>query len=114
MKTTYEWCAEQVDDCGDIIDTTRHDSRAQAAAEAVDPTLGAVKVQVALVRETGDDLHGMTGRFYAYVRNGRLDRRFSSCDGDDGQPLNDGPDVPKRFLAGEDLALGRVIGRSPA
>lgn len=96
MPVTYEFVVETLDfyvGCGDdpdIIECPEFDTLREAAAYAAacdEPW------RIALRRDTGNDLEGVTSRFYAYPDSGgRLPARMESAFG-----LDDGPDVPARF-----------------
>lgn len=97
MATTYEFVVETLDfypDCGndpDIIDCSFFPS----LSEAENFTKGCDEPwRIALVRDTGDDLEGLTERYYAYPDVcGKLSGSMESASG-----LQDGPAIPKRFL----------------
>ena len=87
MGVSYEWVAEPVDQHGDIIDPifgdTFNDVRDVDAADFEN----AVAVNIALVRNVGNDDQGLQDRQYAYLTGGILPNEF-----------NEGADVPVRFI----------------
>lgn len=94
MPTTYEFVVEQMESCNDdadIIDTSGFD-RMDEAIEFRNQC-NEWPTRICLRRDTGNDLEGITERYYAYASNGVLQDRFESCMG-----AQDGPPVPKRFL----------------
>ena len=110
MATTYEWTVEELDwyeGCGDdpdIIDPHFFDTLAEAIkfAATVDATDGPQPpCRIGLMRRVGNDRDGETDRSYAYLVNDgmayALPARFEYLQG-----AQDGPDVPKRFLAETD------------
>ena len=96
MGVTYEFVVEQLDRSAgsssepDIIDTSAFDTLAEAtsfARSCNEPS------RIALRRDVGNDLDGLTDRCYAYPDgDGWLPERFETADG-----LQDGPAVPARF-----------------
>lgn len=97
MVTVYEFVVETLDyydghEPGnpDIIDTSGFDTLPEALAfanQCEEPW------RIALRRDVGNDVEGLTDRGYAYPdANGRLPERFETCDG-----AQDGANVPKRF-----------------
>lgn len=92
----YEWIVNEVDEFEDIIEVSHFDTRkdAQAFADA-GPNHGGVKMEIALVRDVGNDLDGLTDRSWAYLRDdGTLPEHFDYGMGEEG------PRVPKRFHGG--------------
>lgn len=90
MTTTYEFVVETLDELDDIIDTSGFDTLDEASlcAQQCDEPW-----RIALRRDTGNDVEGLTERYYAYPdKNGKLPERMETCDG-----AEDGPNVPKRF-----------------
>lgn len=89
MATVYEWAAELERD-GEIFDVQRADTIADASEALL--AFDAEKIRLVLIRETGDDTRGLTGRLWAYARNGMLPSYFEDAD---GSPTHTA--VPKRF-----------------
>lgn len=89
MKIAYEWVIETVNEHGDIGDVNHADTfagaRRMAAAVAADLAPGE-RVEVGLVRDSGDEVDGLQDRQWAYLEDGLLPERF------DG-----GAKVPARF-----------------
>jgi hypothetical protein len=85
MKTTYEWVAEPVDKNGDIIDPIFGDTFEEVCGVEVSDFEGAVRINIALVRNTGDEESGLNERQYAYLKGGIL----TEFDG--------GASIPNRF-----------------
>jgi hypothetical protein len=96
MATIYEFVAETLDfypGCGDdpdVVDCCFF-PELNEAHEFVRQEDGPWRI--ALVRDTGNDLDGLTGRFYAYPdSSGFLPERMETCTG-----AGDGPVVPKKY-----------------
>lgn len=96
MATTYEFVVETLEfypGCGDdpeIIDCCFFPS----LHEAEDFAKGCEEPwRIALVRDTGDDINGLTSRYYAYPNDeGKLQDVMETCSG-----AEDGPNTPARF-----------------
>ena len=89
MNTFYEYATEWVDEADDIIDCGYYETLGVAKDYAKDIRYaGTVRVDIALVRSSGDEIDGLQERGYAYFdSNGNLPLRFT-----------DGNAVPVRFL----------------
>jgi hypothetical protein len=88
MKTSisYEWTLEEVDENGDIIDSNfayRLSNFNKASLEGKD---------LGLVRNEGSEENGLKGRYWAYVRDGKLPETF-----EDGAGNKISIKVPKKF-----------------
>jgi len=77
----YEWTAEQVDHHGDIQDVDFQDR-----LKELDTITRYQFVDIAVVKNTGDEANGITDRTWAYVEGGVLPTHFK-----------DGSKVPQRF-----------------
>lgn len=95
MTTTYEFVVETLENDGadpDIIDTCGFESMAEAehyAWACVEPW------RIALRRDTGNDMVGLTDRFYAYPdADGKLPEFMETA-----TDLADGPPIPKKYRA---------------
>lgn len=92
MPTTYEFVLETVDEHDDIIDTSGFDTMKEAHEYAL---MCDEPWRICLRRDTGNNVEGITDRFYAYPdANGRLPQRMETCD-----DAGDGPNVPKKYRA---------------
>jgi hypothetical protein len=82
MTTTYEWIVEHLDGepAGDpdILEVCHYDTYREAALETGVRTMLKRKknYRVALVREVGNDVEGLTERMWAYVVDGELPEYF--------------------------------------
>jgi hypothetical protein len=94
MTTRYEWIVEEIDEHGDIVDTSAWDTAADALAQADLLRLSVPSgwsVDVGLTRNVGNDDEGLTGRSWAYLdAEERLPAAFT--DGDADAP------VPQRYV----------------
>ena len=86
MKTVYEWCAERLD--GEDIVDHRHADRLRDLWPVDDDE------RLCLVRDTGDDINGLSDRMWAYADNRMLPSHFTYC-GEGMHP--NGFKVPQRF-----------------
>lgn len=96
MTVTYEWVVETLDfydgcyDDPDIIDTSGWNTLEEAynfALKCEEPW------RIALRRDVGNDVDGLTDRSYAYPdENGRLPDRFETMMG-----AQDGAKIPKKY-----------------
>jgi hypothetical protein len=83
--TNYEWDYETIDlNSGDIIDHNHANKLTDFRAEDKTDTL-------VLIRDSGDQIHGLQERTWAYVINNKLPEYFSDST---GIPLHK---VPARF-----------------
>jgi hypothetical protein len=99
LKTTYEWIVEQIDEHDDIIDTNSHDSYEDAMSERLDVAHGAVRMDVGICRDVGNNEQGVVDRVWAYVRGGVLPEYFTDGTEIDGEVAEVSIKVPKRFHA---------------
>lgn len=102
-KVTYEWVCEILaerpsadnDFDPDIVDGQFGDSYEQVRWYASYAIANSNSFRIAVVRNEGNEIDGLTWRGYAYVDYGfenRLQERFETA-----TDLQDGPKVPKRF-----------------
>jgi hypothetical protein len=73
-QVKYEWSLETVED-GDIVDSDFSDKLDFAKDELPGKDL-------CLVRNEGNENEGVTDRFWAYVKDGKLPEYFSSSEGE--------------------------------
>lgn len=83
----YEWCYEEVDEAGDIIDSSFQDKLEGFSGVSTTHTL-------VLVRNVGNEASGLEERLWAYVEDGQLPFFFS-----DAMERETGRKVPARFQA---------------
>jgi hypothetical protein len=62
-EIVYEWCIEDRDEFGDVEDLNFADNLADLNTETGD---------IVLVRSEGNDAEGVTDRYWAYVKDGKL------------------------------------------
>ena len=94
---TYEWDVETVNSDGDIEDHNFGDKLKDLLGYFLDQSQQGCRKRLVLVRSTGDDESGLTGRLWAYVGDGDFERgEFQDC-GADG-PIYPGVKIPKRFI----------------
>ena len=84
MAASYEWTLETIED-GDIIDSDFSDTLTFMEYNPLEHDL-------AVVRNEGNEREGVTDRFWAYVKFGKLPEYFSDAS---GNPV--GIKVPKKF-----------------
>lgn len=100
MTVRYEWDIETWDaESGDVLE---HDHRERLDQFDPDRLREALKgkgtLRLVLVRDVGDEHHGVTDRTWAYVEDGKLPgifRMWFDADSDDSA----GETVPVRFVA---------------
>jgi hypothetical protein len=80
MTVHYEWVVEQMDDIGDILETSGWDTLLEAKKFAASCELPLV---ICLRRDVGNSIDGLTDRQYAYPGDGQFEF---------------GATIPKRFL----------------
>lgn len=78
---SYEWVYEEIDEHGDIVDCEFGDTLKQVLMY-----VDAVKYDIGLVRNEGNNEEGLKHREYAYIKNNKLPIEF-----------DDGYKIPKRF-----------------
>lgn len=83
-KVAYEWTLETIED-GDIVDSDFSDNLTFSKEDLQGKDLG-------LVRNEGNEIDGVTDRFWAYVKDGKLPEYFS-----DSLCHEIGIKVPQRF-----------------
>ena len=84
-KITYEWTLEIIED-GEIIDSQFQDILSDIPKEDLPGN------DLGLVTNEGNEIDGVTGRLWAYVKDGKLPECFTNAD---GQPVE--YKVPQRF-----------------
>ena len=82
LQTTYEWVIEDLDEYGDIQDTSSWDR----LSEIPDLRLNDTGFDIGLMKRIGNEDIGEQYRAYAYIRNGKL-----------GATFDDNSEVPDRF-----------------
>ncbi len=86
QKVNYEWTLEAIDEFDDISDSEFSEKlSAFADAELNGKDIG-------LVRNEGTEADGLTDRYWAYIKDGKLPEFFSD---DQGREVN--IKVPQRF-----------------
>lgn len=91
MPVSYEWTLEEINGSGDIIDIDFSDTLTFDKNLLTGNDLG-------LVRNDGNENAGVTDRFWAYVKNGKLPEFFKTAMGEPS-----GYKVPQKFH--KELAL---------
>ena len=78
MPVTYEWKLELMDEHGDIVDALHFsENELQDALEAfIRHAPDHHAAAIALVRDTGNDVDGITDRQHAYLMDGTLPEAF--------------------------------------
>ena len=82
-KVVYEWSLETLDENCDIIDSSFSDT----PFEEVE-----ANQRMCLVRNEGNEIDGLVGRLWAYVKNNKLSECFENEDGN-----ATGYKVPKKY-----------------
>jgi len=82
-EVSYYWVVEQLDEYGDIIDT----SRAKSLKAAISADVDFHSKAVALVRDLSNDWEGLIDRGHAYLAEGKIPGYFDS-----------GHKVPLRYI----------------
>lgn len=93
--TIYEWDFETVDEYGDVQDHNAEDKLTSFPKDT--------EGNLVLVRQEGSDAEGVTGRYWAYVKDGQLPEYFEDST---GQEVN--IKVPKKYKD----ELAKWIGKS--
>ena len=73
-KVTYEWIFEELDEDGNIVDCDFSDTLTSANNNLDGYDFG-------LVRNEGNEVYGITDRYWAYVKDGKLPEYFQNGGG---------------------------------
>tara|TARA_R100000306_G_C4329666_1_gene119556 strand:- start:342 stop:665 length:324 start_codon:yes stop_codon:yes gene_type:complete len=102
----YEWDVETVNSDGDVEDHNFADKMKDLLGYFLDQSQQGCRKRLVLVRSTGDDESGLTGRLWAYVEDGDFERgEFQDCGA--GGPIYPGVEIPKRFVEELESCLSR-------